>query len=203
MRRVFRELVSIEEAKKIIESNYKINRKTKKLSLVEALGKVVAKDYFSEIDVPGFDKATMDGYAVKAEDTFWADEKNPVEMKIIGKVEAGEVPNFEIGKGEAAEISTGAPIPKGANAVVMVEYTEKKNGKLLVYKSVTPGENILGAGSDLMAGELLVRKGTVLTAREMGMLSAAGIKEVEVFEGPKVAIFSTGNEITEPGRELE
>ncbi len=205
MRKIFRELVSLEEAKNIINKNYnyKLIQKTEKIPLIDALGRVVARDYFSSIDVPGFDRATMDGYAVKAEDTFWANEENPVEIKIIGKVEAGEVPKFEIGNKEAVEVSTGAVIPKGANAVVMVEYTERVDDKILVYKSVTPGENVLSAGSDLMAGELLVRKGTVLTAREIGMLSAAGISEVEVYKKPKVAVFSTGNEIISPGNKIE
>jgi len=203
MRKIFRELISLDEAKKRLFSAVKVIQKVEEIPLTEAYGRILAEDYYSEVDIPPFDRATMDGYAVKAEDTFGAEEDNPVELKVIGKVEAGEVPNMEVRKGTAVEISTGAVIPKGANAVVMVEYTSRKNDSILIYKPVPPGANIMSAGSDIRAGELLVRKGTKLTAREIGVLASAGFDKVKVIMKPKIAVVSTGNELKSPGEKLE
>ncbi|HIP58304.1 MAG TPA: molybdopterin biosynthesis protein [Archaeoglobus profundus] len=203
MRKIFRELISLDEAKKRLFSAVKVIQKVEEIPLTEAYGRILAEDYYSEVDIPPFDRATMDGYAVKAEDTFGAEEDNPVELKVIGKVEAGEVPNMEVRKGTAVEISTGAVIPKGANAVVMVEYTSRKNDSILIYKPVPPGANIMSAGSDIRAGELLVRKGTKLTAREIGVLASAGFDKVKVITKPKIAVVSTGNELKSPGEKLE
>jgi putative molybdopterin biosynthesis protein len=145
----------------------------------------------------------MDGYAVKAEDTFGAEEDNPIALKVVGKVEAGDVPAIEVERGTAVEISTGAVIPKGANAVVMVEYTSRDGDNVLIFKPVPPGANIMSAGSDIMAGELLVRRGTKLTAREIGVLASAGFDSVRVVKKPVVAVISTGNELIDPGEKLE
>ena len=202
MRKIFRELVSIEEAKKRLFSKIKIERKIEEVPLIDAYGRILAEDCYSSIDVPPFDRATMDGYAVKAEDTFGAEEDKPIALKVIGKVEAGEVPSVEVRQGTAVEISTGAVIPKGANAVVMVEYTSRENDTVYIYKPVPPGANIMSAGSDVMAGELLVRKGTRLTAREIGVLASAGFKSVKVVKKPVVAVISTGNELVSPGEKL-
>ncbi|RLI70749.1 molybdopterin biosynthesis protein [Archaeoglobales archaeon] len=203
MRKIFRELVSIEEAISRLYHHYKPKREVEVVDLLNAFGRVVAEDIYSKVDIPPFDRATMDGYAVRAEDTFEAEEDNPVVLKVIGYIEAGSNTDLEIKNGEAIEISTGAPIPKGANAVVMVEYTSRDNNDVFIYKPVTPGENIMGAGSDIMAGEMIVRKDTVLTQREIGVLSAAGFEEVKVYEKPKVAVISTGNELVTPGNKLD
>jgi len=203
MRKIFRELVSIDKAKELLFSKFKPKVEVEEIPLLEAYGRILAEDIYAKIDVPPFDRAVMDGFAVKAEDTFDAMEDNPVRLKLIGCVSAGEMPAVEVEKGTAVEISTGAVVPKGANAVVMVEHTTTKNGYVYVYKPVAPMQNIASAGSDIMAGELLVRKGTVITAREIGLLSAVGVDKVKVFKKPKVAVISTGNEIVEIGKELE
>ncbi len=203
MRKIFRELVSVEEAKKRIFGRVKVERKVEEVPLIDAYGRILAEDCYSSVDVPPFDRATMDGYAVKAEDTFGADEDNPVALKVVGKVEAGEVPSVEVRRGTAVEISTGAVIPKGANAVVMVEYTSRENDVVYIYKPVPPGANVMSAGSDIMTGELLVRKGTMLTAREIGVLASAGFKSVKVIKKPVVAVISTGNELISPGEKLD
>ena len=203
MRRIFRELVSIEEAVNRLYTYYKPKKLVEEIDLLNAFGRVAAEDVYSNVDIPPFDRATMDGFAVKAEDTFEAEEDNPIVLKVVGQVEAGSNSKVEVKHGEAIEISTGAPIPKGANAVVMVEYTSRDNDEVYVYKPVTPGENIMAAGSDIMAGEMIVRKDTVLTQREIGVLSAAGNEKVKVYKKPKVAIISTGNELVEPGSKLE
>ncbi|MEM2074261.1 MAG: molybdopterin-binding protein, partial [Nitrososphaeria archaeon] len=198
----FRRLCSVEEALKNLIGRLKMVEK-EVVSIYECYSRVLAEDVYAKIDVPPFDRAAMDGYALKAEDTFWASPNNPTTLKIVGKIEAGEIPDFEIKSGEAAEISTGAAIPKGANAVVMVENTRKFGDHVEVLKAVVPGENIIYAGSDIMCGELIARKGTKLSHREIGVLAACGIKEVNVFRRPKVAVISTGNELVEVGSKLE
>ncbi len=201
-KKVFRDLISVEEAISIVES-FQLKRETEKVDLENALARVVARDYEAEIDVPPFDRSTMDGYAVLAEDTFEADEDSPVKLKIKGRIGAGDFSALDVKRGEAIEIATGAPIPKGANAVVMEEYTSEDNGWVSIYKAVAPGENIMFAGADIMAGEMIVREGTILSPREIGVLSAVGISEVEVYRKPRVAVFSTGNELVKPGEKLE
>lgn len=139
---------------------------------------------------------------MRAEDTFGADELNPIRLKVIGNVETGAEELPQVNSGEAVEIATGAPMPPGANAVVMVEYTKRSGDELVIYRSVTPGENVMSVGSDVMMGELILRRCTVIREREVGLLAAVGIDKVEVFRRPRVAIISTGNELVSPGREL-
>jgi putative molybdopterin biosynthesis protein len=170
-----------------------------KVDIEYALGRVLAGDIFSEVDVPAFDRAAMDGFALTAEDTFGADEQHPVSLKVLGEVEAGDAAEYSASGGEALEIATGAPMPKGTDAVVMVEYTKRNEAEVLVYRPVSPGENLTGAGSDIMTGELLLRKSQRMTPREIGLLAAAGIAQVSVFRKPRVAIFSSGNELVKPG----
>ncbi len=203
MRKVFREVVTIEEALKKLYSFYKPEPSYEVVDIANAVGRVLAEDVYSPIDVPPFDRATMDGYACRAEDTFEADEENPAVLKVVGVVEAGVKPEVEVESGKVVEIATGAAMPKGANAVVMVEYTSKRGEEVAVYKPVAPGENVMYAGSDIMSGELLVREGTLLTHREIGVLAACGIAKVKVYRKPKVAVISTGNELVEVGKKLD
>jgi len=170
-----------------------------RVNIEDALGRALALDVFSETDVPSFDRAAMDGFAVIAEDTFNADEQHPVRLRLIGEVEAGNATPYSASKGQALEIATGAPMPRGTDAVVMVEYTKRTETEVSVYRSVTPGDNVTGAGSDIMTGELLLRKSQPITPREIGLLAAAGIGQVSVFRRPRVAIFSSGNELIKPG----
>ena len=200
---IFRELVSVEEAKKRLNKHFEPRTLgIEKIPLSASYGHVLAEDVTAPLDVPPFDRAMMDGYAVHAEDTYEADEENPIELKVVVSIEAGEKPEVTVEKGEAAEISTGAPIPIGANAIVMVEYTSPEGETLKVFRPVSPGENIMAAGSDIMAGEVILRSGTVLTPRENGVLAALGFREVNVFRKPRVAVVSTGNELVMPGEPL-
>ena len=173
-----------------------------KIALERALGRVLAEDVFSGIDVPGFDRAAMDGFAVTAANTFGADEQHPVRLKVVADVEAGDSAGYSALAGEALEIATGAPMPKGTDAEVMVEYTKRNGSEVLVYRSVSPGENVTGAGSDIMTGELLLRKSERITPREVGLLAAIGLSQVSVFRKPRVAVFSSGNELIKPGDSL-
>ncbi|MDY6765015.1 MAG: molybdopterin biosynthesis protein, partial [Halobacteria archaeon] len=194
MRKEFRELASLEEALEVLE-DLKLERKVEKVKLTEAKERVVAEPIESPIDVPGFDRSIMDGYAVKAEDTYGAQENEPVELKHGGIVHAGEEPKIRVTEGEAIEISTGAVIPEGADAVVKVEDTTEDDESIFVRKPVAPGDNIMTAGYDVAAGERVVRKGTRLTPREIGLLAALGFERVPVYTKPKVGIVSTGDEL--------
>ncbi len=204
MRKIFRNLVSVEEAFRVIESiKERLNPQFEEVEITEALNRVLAEDVYAKCDVPPFDRAAMDGYAVRAEDTYSAEEDNPVTLKVVGEVETGEKPEVEVGRGEAVRIATGAVMPAKANAVVMVEYTSESDGIVEVYRAVAPGENVVAAGSDVMAGELIARAKMKITAREAGMLAAVGVGRVKVYRKPRVAVISTGNEICEWGKKLE
>ncbi len=203
MRKIFRTVVRLEEALRAIEGYCRLQRRREVVEISKAVGRVLAEDIYAPIDIPPFDRATMDGYAARAEDTFGADEDSPVRLKLVGRIEAGEKPGVELKPGEAVEIATGAAMPKGANAVVMVEYTRRAGDFVEVLKPVVPGENVMFAGSDIMSGELVLREGTLLTHREIGVLAACGIKDVAVYAKPRVAIISTGNELVEVGKELD
>ncbi|MFD1598171.1 molybdopterin biosynthesis protein [Halobellus rarus] len=171
--------------------------------LSEARGRVLAERIDADLDVPGFDRASMDGYAVRGRDTFGADEADPAELELVGSVHAGAEPDVEVGEGEAAEISTGAVMPDGADAVVMVERTEEVGASAVAVRTaVAPGDNVMLAGTDVAAGARALGPGTRLTPREIGLLSALGIDEVPVRGRPTVGIVSTGDELVRPGETL-
>jgi molybdenum cofactor synthesis domain-containing protein len=200
---MFRKLITFEEAKKAVNLNIRsFSIGIEEVSILEACDHILATDVKSNLDIPPFDRSIVDGFAVRAEDTFGADEKNPIKMKRIGNVNVGEPPKVVMEKGETAEIVTGAPIPEGADAVVMVEDTEKKNSEIRFYASVTKNENIMKKGTDIKRGEIVLEGKQVLGSREIGVLGALGMKNVKVFIRPKVAVLSTGAEIIEPGRPL-
>jgi len=198
-------------ATEVAKARAKTSTSVEKVNVNEALGRIASADIFSALNVPPFNRAIMDGYAVVASDTFYADENTPASLIITGSIFAGEFPSHAVDKGSCMGISTGAPLPKGANATVKVEntaeYTEivegKKLKKVKVYKPVAPGENIMLAGSDIKRGERIVRRGTTLTPRDTGVLAACGLNEVLVRKHLTVAIISTGNEIIAPGEVLE
>ncbi|HIP35045.1 MAG TPA: molybdopterin biosynthesis protein, partial [Methanothermococcus okinawensis] len=197
----FLKLSSVEEGKRIVKKFLdKIG--WEEIDLLEAVNRTLAEDVVAEIDVPPFDRALMDGYAVRSEDTYMADEDNPVILKVVGRIRAGDTPNIQVKSGEAVEIATGAPIPKGCDAVIMVEYTEKEGDTVKIYQGVAPHENIQYCGSDIMAGELVLRKDTVLSPRDIGALAAIGKKKIKVKRKLRVALISTGDELIDPGRPL-
>lgn len=197
----FGKLMSLSEAKELALRNAP-DLGAQRVSVGDALGRVLAGPVKIEIDVPHFAKAAMDGYAVRAQDTFGAAESSPVRLRVVGHVTPGEVIDRAIDKGECIGISTGAPMPEGADATLMVENTEAEGDEILVYKTVAPGQNYIKAGSDLSAGSTLFEAGLQLAPRHLGVLVAAGLKEVEVRRVPRVALLSTGNEIVAPGAPL-
>jgi molybdenum cofactor synthesis domain-containing protein len=200
---LFRKLLTFEEAQKKIDEQFKpVFLGEEETVLLEAYNRVLNEDVVSALDIPPFNRSTVDGYAVKAEDTFEADENTPVTLKVSGAVNIGEPPNVKVGKGEAVEIVTGAPIPEGADAVVMVEDTQREDADLQVFGAVTSGENVMKKGSDLKKGALVLKKGVVLGSSEIGVLAALGLTKVKVLKIPMVAVISTGAEVTEPGKPL-
>ncbi|MFP3254807.1 MAG: molybdopterin biosynthesis protein [Thermoplasmata archaeon] len=202
--KIFHQLLSIDEAIKKIEEKYGLIKPKgeESVHLKQALGRVLSKEIFAMVDSPPFDRSEVDGYAVNHLDLVGADESNPLKLKIIGKSVVSKIPEFYIERGKCAEISTGAPIPKGATAVVMVEYTKRTENEVIFYKSVSSGENIAFAGSDVMMGDTTLRKGTVISSRHIAVLASLGFKYVYVFKKLNVGIISTGNEIVEPGEIL-
>lgn len=199
---MFRKLLSFDEAKDILSKLELATLGTEDTPLLSAYNRVLAENAVSTLDIPPFDRSTVDGYAVQAEDTYGAEETQPAHLKVSGVVNVGEIPNVEVEKGEAAEIVTGAPIPQGTNAVVMVEDTERENNSLSVFSSVTKNENIMKKGTDLHEGETALRTGQVLGSSQIGVLAALGTAKVRVFKVPRVAVLSTGAEVTEPGKPL-
>lgn len=199
-RKEFRELVPVEEARRII-NRLQIRPEKENSALENAYGKILAEDIVTEINVPPFSRATMDGYAVRAEDTYACSETEPVKLKLLGNIPAGSDVSFKVSAGEIVEIATGAPIPEGADAVVMVEYSSEENGTVLIFRPVAGGENVMKAGSDILKGGRVLRRGRKLGTREIGVLASIGKKEVPVLRLP-VGIISTGNELVSPGGNL-
>jgi putative molybdopterin biosynthesis protein len=175
--------------------------------LAKALNRVLAADVVAEVDVPAFDRSNVDGFAVVATDTYGAMEEKPRTVRLNGEVLApGIVPEAVVAPGIATTIATGGMLPRGADAVVMVEHTELAGSvadrAVEIRRSATAGENVSYAGTDIARGETVLRAGQLLTSREIGVLAALGLPEVAVYRPPRVAIFSTGNEIVAPGNPL-
>jgi putative molybdopterin biosynthesis protein len=173
------------------------------VALVSALGRVLADDVLATVDVPSFDRANVDGFALRASDTFGATELAPRSVKCLaGHLDAGTPPELTLQSGEAVAIATGGMVPRGADAVAMIEHTEIRDGQVLIRRSLTPGSGISFAGTDIARGEIVLRAGTLLTSRETGVLAAIGAANVSVWRKPRVAIVSTGNEIIPPGQPM-
>ena len=173
------------------------------LPLEQALGRVLAGDVYSPIDVPPFDRSAVDGFAVRARDIVEASEGRPVRLALNAEVIAcGTAPTISVEAGTATPIATGGPIPRGADTVVMVEHTQAEDGAILVRRPANPGQFVGFAGSDMARGETLLRAGTVIGSREVGMLAACGLALVEVYAKPRVGVLSTGDELVAPGEPL-
>src|SRR5262249_10263925 len=168
-----------------------------------AHGRVLARDVVSTADVPPFSRAAMDGYAVRAGDTSGATRDGAATLACIEKVFTGQLATRTVGAGQCIEISTGAPMPPGADAVVPVEDTDAGDVRVKVFAPVTAGQNIGRQGADITRGDTVLRSGDQLNASRVGAIAALGLADVEVYAQPRVAILSTGNEIVEPGHPLE
>jgi putative molybdopterin biosynthesis protein len=172
--------------------------------LSAALGRVLSADVAAPLDVPSFDRSNVDGFAVSAADTFGANEDQPRRLRLNEETLAtGMAPRQTVTTGTTTAIATGAMLPRGANAVVMVEDTDIQEGELVIRRPATPGGNISFAGTDIGQGEVVLRRGELLTSRETGVLAALGLAEVAVVRRPRVAIFSTGDELIPPGAPMK
>lgn len=180
-----------------------IKPKTEKITLDNAFGRVLAQDAVSEENIPDFYRSTVDGYAVKAADTQGSSESIPTFLRIVEEVQMGKASTRTITSGECAYVPTGGMVPDGADAVVMVEYTEVFGiDEVAIYQSTAKGKCVVVPGEDVKAGDTIVKKGTCLKAEHIGALAAAGIWEIEVFIPWKVTIVSTGNELVQPYEKL-
>jgi molybdenum cofactor synthesis domain-containing protein len=178
-------------------------RPTEYVTLKDAQNRVLSKNLSSLIDIPSFIKAERDGYAIKSNDTRGASMKHPVLLDVIGRITAGQEAQYMIESGKAVAIATGARVPKGADAVVMIENTEQENNTLKIFNEIGGGKNIALKGEDIKNRQTLFKKGTWLTSQDVGLIASVGINRVPVFKKPKVAIFATGDELVEPGSKLD
>jgi molybdopterin molybdotransferase/putative molybdopterin biosynthesis protein len=178
-----------------------------RVSLRNALGRVLAGDVVAAVDVPGFDRASVDGFAVCAADTVGASPQQPRTLRLNPEVlTPGVPPRGTVAPGTTTVMATGGMVPRGADAIVMVEHTDARDaaGEVMVdvHRPVAPGDHVAGAGSDIARGETVLRAGQVLTSRDVGSLAAIGVADVEVWRKPRVAIFSTGDELIPPGEPM-
>jgi molybdopterin molybdotransferase len=201
--RPIRETIPLDEARALMAAAARPIERTETVMLQDAHQRVLARAIVADQDVPPFSRAAMDGFAVIAADTFGAGQFAPKVLQIGETVYTGEVPARPVVSGGCTEIATGAPMPEGADAVIMVEETEKgERGEVRVFSPVYPGQNVGRQGADIRAGQALLAVGDVLTSSRLGAAAAIGIDRVEVFARPRVAILSTGNEIAAPGQPL-
>ncbi|MFX1462270.1 MAG: gephyrin-like molybdotransferase Glp [Promethearchaeota archaeon] len=198
----FSKLTPLEDALEKLISYIQINN-TEEIEISKALNRVLANDVVSEVDNPPFDRSAMDGYAIKAEDSFKASPKNSKEIKLVGTIEIGEYTTLKLNKGEGIKISTGALIPEGADAVIKIEDTEIEKEKIKLYTSVVPGKNISKKGEDIKKGNLVLTKGIELKAEHIALLTSLGFDKIQTRIKPTLSLFSSGDELIEPGNVLK
>ena len=169
---------------------------TETVPLAECLGRILAEDIYSDVDIPDFNRSTMDGFAVKASSTFGASEANPAYLNVRGQIRMGVRPDVSIGPGEAARIATGGMLPDGADSIIMVEHTDKLDDTTIeAYRSVAPGQHVIEKGEDIRHTQPALTRNTRVRPQEAGLLAACGRTEIPVFRRPLVGIISTGDEV--------
>lgn len=193
--------ISLEQAQRVLES-YAGDIGTEKVSIINAHQRISAEDVYSVINQPPFHRSPLDGFALRAEDSKGASKVNPVRLRIIEEVYAGGYPKLEVSPGNATCIMTGAPIPKGANCVIRQEETFEKNGYVEIFSELKSGDNYCIAGEDIKKGECIIKKESFLNFAAIGILASMGVSEIIVYKIPKVAVLSTGDELTDVGEEL-
>lgn len=201
--RPFGALISFEEAYQIVMSYVKPVDRLELVEIGQSLHRVLSQDVHALMDTPPFTRAAADGYALRAEDTFGTSLQSPRSFKVTGAAYAGESPSQMVTPGTCIQVSTGARLPEGANAVVMTEEADiSYEGQIIISRPVYPGANIAQRGEDILQGDLLLPQGAVLTPARIGALASQGINELEVYMKPKVAIVPTGNEVRLAGSHL-
>ena len=201
----FLKIKECDEAIDIIQNLFNDNFEPQgeEILVSEAYGRILFNDVYSKLDFPPFDKALKDGFAIRASDSFGASEESPNTLKVIDFLEAGSTTDKEVENGRCIEISTGAAMPKGADAVLMVEYAEKSGDEVNLLTTVTPSQDVAVKGSDIGEGKFILKKGDILNPGKIGVLLSQGFETIEVYKKPSVGILSSGNEITLQGEDLE
>jgi molybdopterin molybdotransferase len=202
--RPFKDTIALDDALAIVLESASPIERTERVRLEEVDGRVAAEPVTATADVPPFDRAAMDGYAVIADDTLGASRHEPRVLRCVERVFTGQVPTRVVARGECTEVATGAPMPRGADAVLMVEETEPgAENQIRVTSPVHPEQHVGRRGADITAGRTVVETGAALNPSRVGALAACGVTKLTVYARPRVAILSTGNEIVAPGRALE
>jgi molybdopterin molybdotransferase len=191
----FFKVKTVEETFALIDEKIPVIGETEERELSSALGFILAETVTAKENVPGFDRSTVDGYAVRAKDTYGSSESLPGFLNVAGEVKMGEVPNVAAGSGQAVYVPTGGMLPAGADAVIMIEHCEDVSGLLNTYKQVAPGENVIRAGEDIRKGQTVLEKGTKLRPQELGALASLGITHVRVYRKVRAGYLSSGDEI--------
>lgn len=189
-------LIPVQQAVEIILESINVTG-IENISLDNAYRRVAAQNIVSKLDSPPFSRSAMDGYAVRAQDTYGASAKNPKSLTVVDRIGAGSKSQVTVEGGTAVKIATGAPMPEGADAVVMEEYTREEDG-LEVETSLTPGENVSYQGEDIVKGDVLIRKGKFLQPPDMALIASGGYSEISVYTKPRVAVLITGSELVMP-----
>ncbi|WP_456423433.1 molybdopterin molybdotransferase MoeA [Thermococcus sp.] len=195
--REFKRLTPYKEALSLLLDDLSEIDEVEEIPLEEGLGRVLAEDIVSPVDSPPFDRSAVDGYALRAEDTFSAREYSPVELRVIDEIVAGEESKAKVEPGTAVKLTTGSKMPEGANAVLMQEMAEREGEIIRVLRPVAPGQNVAFAGEDVRRGEVILRKGQVLRPQDLALLKSVGFRTVKVKRKPRVGIIVTGDELVE------
>lgn len=194
-------MISVEEALNTILAQVK-PLEAETVPILKALGRVLSEGVVSTTDIPSFRNSAMDGYALRAADIRGASPEKPIRLDVVEEVPAGYVPHASLDAGKAARIMTGAPVPEGADAVLMVEYTQSEDTAVTVMREVREGENIRLAGEDVKASQVVLQKGKVVTPADIGLLAAIGEVRAKVKRQPSVSILATGDEIVDVSEPL-
>jgi len=199
----FLTLIPPDQAREQLLAGIEPLRETEKVGLMDSLGRVAAEDIHALHSVPHFPRSTVDGYAVRARDTYGASESIPAYLKLIGEVAMGSSPTMSLGTGQTSLIHTGGMLPEGCDAVVMLENVQVVGGnEIEVGRAVAVGENTITVGEDVAKGQLVIPKGTTIRPSEIGGLAALGIVDVRIVRRPRIGVISTGDEVIAPEEDL-
>lgn len=201
--KAFTKLMTPQDAREVFARAFQpVPLGTERVSLPEALHRVLGQDVRASTDLPAFDRSTVDGFAVRSNDTTLASSGTPVTLHVVGEVAMGGPVQFAVDRGQAARIPTGGMLPEGADAVVMQEHVVRKDGAVSVECPVKPADNVVRRGADVKAGEVILRPGRRLRPQDLGLLAGLDVPEVTVYLRPRIAIIVTGDELVPPGQPL-
>lgn len=200
----FFDVVSVEEARRTILENLNLKLETEFVDILESTDRVLCEDITSNEDVPGFDRSTVDGYAINSSDSHGASESLPSFLSLKGQVKMGKEVEIEILPGESVYVPTGGMLPKGSDGVIMIEHVEKLDEEnILIYRPISSGENVIFKDDDIKLGQVVLSKGRKLNSQDIGVLAALGISKVKVYKKPKFYIISTGDEIIDLNEKMD